>query len=1054
MPCDFAGEAADYASEERRGNGVVGRQVILHAECLYVFESSLLENRPQAGADHWGCAGSAECTHNPVERIGGQVDGRFSARRADIEIDGDEHAAGGKVLHMMPNGHDRIREVEEHEAADNRVEWFVGTPAADVALDERYVTLSRGFDALACDGKRLGGPIEPDDRSVGADELSRQTRDVAESRAEIEDALPRCDTGCLEKQAGGRLEPGRLAIQPSQLLRLAAEHVRAFAFGRFRIHFFSLPSCDDRSTSTPLCERTGHIRIGSITRKACDTSPGMALICSAADSTIDFHVADIDQRRTVTARPSILGVVHRTLALVVLSAGLLQAQGPAAPLHGRVVSAESGDPIRNARVKVPNDAGSEPVLTGEDGRFTLASATAGQRSIVAEKTGYAGTTAPASDGVEIRMVKSGAISGRVIDDFGEPMPLITVLAERVITASGPIRMERVAAAETDDRGVYRLSGLPAGEFIVAMAAGPPALARPPQHFYPNAATPDRAQPIAVGSGADVVGIDLVMPLPPAGMIAPRDALPSARPGESASIRGRVARADGLPLRRAQVRLSFSDSLLSRSVTDTDDDGQYEFRGLKSGAYRVTAMSLSFETISFGRHGSRGDAVSVAAGALVDHVDISVPRTSAISGRVLDEYGDPMANANVRVQRIEFSKGRRRLVGVRGIAGRQTNDLGAYRIFGVPPGRYLVSAVVGEAVPGWETADWPGYARTFFQATPVATDAEAVEVSADQDRLNVDIALVRGRTARVAGRALTAAGEPMQGTLWLSPSYRSGAVATAPVSVRAQSDGAFEFTDLPPGEYVIQAATSWVDLATEGEFVATYVIHNGTDVTNVEMRMTPGSTIAGRMTFEGVDPPEASDIELSAVAVDPDLISLADNPVGRAAIRDDWTFELGGLNGPRLLRLLRAPATWALKSILVNGLESADAPLSFGTKDQSLSDVEVVLTHRISEVSGVVTDADGRPVTGAAVIVFPTDRAEWRAHSRFIGHMATGSDGTFALTPLVPSSYFIAAIDPSDYFEADRQFEDPAFLESLAVRATRVTLTDGETRSVSLSVIGG
>jgi hypothetical protein len=155
---------------------------------------------------------------------------------------------------------------------------------------------------------------------------------------------------------------------------------------------------------------------------------------------------------------------------------------------------------------------------------------------------------------------------------------------------------------------------------------------------------------------------------------------------------------------------------------------------------------------------------VSAGALVDHVDISVPRTSAISGRVLDEYGDPMANANVRVQRIEFSKGRRRLVGVRGATGRQTNDLGAYRIFGVPPGRYLVSAIVGEAVPGWETADWPGYARTFFPATPVAAEAEAVEVSADQDRLNVDIALARGRMARVAGHAVTSAGEPMQGKL--------------------------------------------------------------------------------------------------------------------------------------------------------------------------------------------------------------------------------------------------------------------------------------------------
>ena len=639
-----------------------------------------------------------------------------------------------------------------------------------------------------------------------------------------------------------------------------------------------------------------------------------------------------------------------------------------------------------------------------------------------------------------------------------------MLAERVVSTAGSVRIEQVAAVETDDRGEYRLFGLPAGRFVVAMLAGrtfdvnstapmpiPSSMLPPPGHFYPNAATAEQAEPIAIASGDDVVGINPTIALPPSGMLTPQ-ATPSARTVAGGIIRGRVARADGRPLRRARVRLSSDDTLPAPSVMSTDDDGRFEFRGVKAGVYRVAATSLSFQTVKFGRNDGRGDAVLVEAGALVDHVDMSMPRTSAISGRVQDEYGDPMANANVRVQRIAFSKGRRRLVGVKGIASHQTNDLGGYRIFGLPPGHYVVSAVVSQAVNSWETEDWPGYAPTFFPATTAVTDTQEVEVSADQDRLNVDIALVRGHIARVAGHAFTASGEPMDGTVWLSPSYRSGAVATTPVSTHTQPDGAFAFTGIPPGEYVMQAGKAWVDPATEGEFVANYITLNGVDVTNIDLRMMSGSTITGHLTFDGGDPPDPEGIEVSAVAVDPDLISLADNPVGRAAIRDDATFELGGVNGSRLMRVLHAPAGWMLKSVLVNGLESADTLFSFGTKDQSLSDVELILTRRIGEVSGVVADDSGRPVAHAAVIAFPTDRAEWQAHSRFIAHTTTTSSGAFTLTPLPPGSYYVAAIDPPEDFEENQQFDDPALLGSLAQRASRLTITDDDRRSLPLSVI--
>jgi hypothetical protein len=234
VPCDHVRETADDAREESRPGGIVGSQVILYAEGLHVVESGLLEDRPEAGADRRRCTGSAECPHDPVAHVVDQADTRFSARSAHVEIDGDEQAARAKILHVMANGHDRVREMKEHEPADNSVEWFAGTPAADVALDERHVTLSRRLDALAGDSKRLDGPIESDDRPFAADQFSCKPRNVAESRPEIEHAQAGDDAGCLEKQAGRRPEPGRLAIQPAELVMVAAEHVCVVEFVGWR----------------------------------------------------------------------------------------------------------------------------------------------------------------------------------------------------------------------------------------------------------------------------------------------------------------------------------------------------------------------------------------------------------------------------------------------------------------------------------------------------------------------------------------------------------------------------------------------------------------------------------------------------------------------------------------------------------------------------------------------------------------------------------------------------------------------------------------------------
>src|SRR5262249_3022025 len=153
-----------------------------------------------------------------------------------------------------------------------------------------------------------------------------------------------------------------------------------------------------------------------------------------------------------------------------------------------------------------------------------------------------------------------------------------------------------------------------------------------------------------------------------------------------------------------------------------------------------------------------------------------------------------------------------------------------------------------------------------------------------------------------------------------------------------------------------------------------------------IRMSAGSSIAGRIPFNGASPGSADAERVEILAgrpVDVDLRSLADNPTAHMTGRADGTWELGGLNGFRPLLAGGTPPRWMLDRILVNGVDMTDIPLSFGSKDESLRDVEVVLTDRVTMIAGTVRDSRNQPSIGATVVAFSTDRSRWYPETRFV-----------------------------------------------------------------------
>jgi hypothetical protein len=587
-------------------------------------------------------------------------------------------------------------------------------------------------------------------------------------------------------------------------------------------------------------------------------------------------------------------------------------------IRGRVFAAVTDTPLPNVRVQATSDLGAAPpVFTDAEGRFVISALVPGRYRLAIAKPGYlridfgaqrfGGSGTPIDvphgavvDGVDLRVTKAASISGRIIDSLGDPVVGMMVTADIAAPANnGQAAAITVATAQTDDLGAYRLGGLPEGMFLVSVnlmtavdhrgeplpaqiaARSPdgrptPMIVSPKMDgtrtYYPGAIDVAQAQPITIAAGEDRTPIDVVVAATPPGIVAPPPWYQGTEPDVAygRGIRGRITRADGRPLPQAPVRLASSESHLGfPPITATDNDGQYEFRRLPSGPYTVVASRPGFLTREYGqrRDSAAGETIDLRSGEWLERIDISLPRAAAIAGRLVDDGGDPVEGASVRVKQVRYESGRRRLVDVPGVRPGPTDDVGHYRIYGLQPGEYIVSAAVGQIFPTMPTnfgplfvipadavTDLSGYATTYLPGTPNARDAQRVAIDLSQEVLGLDFALARVPMARVAGTVFDAAGKPASGRVLMTPSGRSGFVASAPVAPQVQGDGTFEFQNVAPGEYIVQAFNERRNPMTEGDFAAAYVTVNGTDITGLALLMSSGSTIDGHVTLEGQGTP--------------------------------------------------------------------------------------------------------------------------------------------------------------------------------------------------------
>jgi hypothetical protein len=405
---------------------------------------------------------------------------------------------------------------------------------------------------------------------------------------------------------------------------------------------------------------------------------------------------------------------------------------------------------------------------------------------------------------------------------------------------------------------------------------------------------------------------------------------------------------------------------------------------------------------------------------------------------------------VTVQRRQIVDGVKRLVGV-GVND-ETDDTGAFRLYGLAPGEYYVSAVA-RANLFEQSDDNAGFAPTFYPGTGNVNEAQRVMVGAGEE-VSVGFSLLPVRLVRVSGTVISQGGNAGGGGMvQLVSAVEGGEGPLTTLAAGIQNDGSFTLMNVPPGSYVLNArsgfgggrgrgAVARVNTTAEVEVGSLPIVVGDSDLTGISIALTRGASIAGTVVSEGTSPITLSSLRVTARQLRGGGQNFMGSGVGASG-----AFQLSTLTGTLALRVENLPSQWMVKSIVVGSTDVTDGPFELRGTEQ-FTNARIVLTDRLTEVNGAVTQSN-KGVKDASVLVFAEDANLWTFPTRYVRMIRSDADGRFTLRGLPPGATYLAAA--VDYLE-DGEWQDPEFLERLRESASRVAIRDGETKTLALRLL--
>jgi uncharacterized GH25 family protein len=522
----------------------------------------------------------------------------------------------------------------------------------------------------------------------------------------------------------------------------------------------------------------------------------------------------------------------------------------------------------------------------------------------------------------------------------------------------------------------------------------------------------------------------------------------------------VSVATGEPLKKVEVTLSFEsqDAHHRPRTAFTDANGAFSLDHVVPGRYYLGVSREGYLGQQYGQPLDNGEdfgaVLSLAPGQKMTDLIFRLQKTAVITGRVLDEDGDPIIRASVEVLRRRVVNGSRRF---EPMGSETTDDQGVYRIFGLPPGHYFVR--VNPSGPGGsvtmstdddeQTPDpKSAYPVTYFSGTIDSSRASVLDVRAGDEIPRIDFFItpqVGTKTYRIRGHVSNSLGAQTEGSITVMALPRNSEETNPFGRFAAQTDrktSNFTIEGLAPGSYTVAAFI----LSGQRLHAATQEVDiTNSDVDSVSLVLTHGAEISGRVAFEG---PKASNSENLMVTL---ALRNPDNPffgTSQATVNADGSFLLRDVgDGSYSITVFSSCHECYLKSAAANGIDLLAQHVTV-TSGSGPSNVELLYSSNTGKASGVVAGADGLPVPGAYVMLLrDEDSPEAAGHRK---STTTDQNGNFEIEGAPPGRYKALAFAKAGTDSAD--LDDPDFVKPFADKVESFEVRAGSTSTLQLTAI--
>ncbi len=510
-------------------------------------------------------------------------------------------------------------------------------------------------------------------------------------------------------------------------------------------------------------------------------------------------------------------------------------------------------------------------------------------------------------------------------------------------------------------------------------------------------------------------------------------------------------ATGEPVSKAALTLQRANAAASqaappRYTTTTDGSGRFAMKDIEAGSYRLSAARSGFIDSAYGEKapGRPGTTIALDQTHSLNDLVLRMTPQGVVTGRVLDSDGDPVTGIRMELARFRYIDGQKRLSSTDFAF---TNDLGEYRIFGVSPGKYYLTAVVtpNPATTGVDRSAVPpaheDYVPEFFPGTPDLRSAALLEVTPGADLRNPEMVLRKERIAKLSGSVINEAGQGLSPINVELLMRGAGAALISRRATQADAAGKFEFRSVPPGSYYLRATVFQAGQPGTGREAIEVA---GEDVDNLAIAMRPYLQVTGRVHAENDAAVDLHNVRVTLQARE--ALGLGGAPP-RVGVKDDGSFALATVTPDDYnVFLFGLPDGFYMKSVHAGQLDVLVAGLDLSGGPPG--ELDVLLSPNAAQLNGMVQSPKTQQLAPGATVVLVPDAPERLGQSVFYRMAAADQTGHFTMKNVVPGKYTAYAwedVETGAYY-------DPDFVKSHESWGAPIEVTEGAQLNLQLTQI--